>query len=133
MLSLFILPSGRENANPEKTFKSLHGLVKRVKFVSSIDSINLYRKSTDWYGVLYDNEYVDADLKVGIEMAFQFPVVDFFVLCKRDIGKDLMSVFTKCPRLFRKHVLLQENTLLPLQLGLKAGLIAEGLIMSYDK
>jgi hypothetical protein len=133
MLSLFILPSGSKTANSEKTFKSLQGLVKRVKFVSSIDAINLYQKQTDWYGVFYDNEWVDADLKIGIEMVFQMAKVDFFVLCKRHIKIDMLSTFTKCPRLFRKHVLLQENTLLPKQLGLRAGLIADGLVMSYDK
>ena len=133
MLTLFILPSGKNVTYPEKMIKSLQGLVKHVKFVQSVDSVNLYWKSTDWYGVFYDNEYVDVYLYKGILMVFDTTKADFFVLCKRDIGKDGMSVFTKCPRLFRKDVLLQDNTLLPRQPGLHAGLIAEGLVMSYDK
>ena len=132
MLTLFILPSGKENVFPEKTIKSLHGLVKRVKFVKSIDDINLYGKGTEWYGVFYDNEYIDTDLYLGIMMVFKDTKADFFVLCKRHIEINRGNSFTKCPRLFRKHVLLQENTLLPKQPGLRAGLVADGLVMSYD-
>jgi hypothetical protein len=104
-MDLIILPSGSENADPEKTAWSLMGVADgdlNVVWLPDMASASAFRSENEWMMVLYDDEQVDVRLNAAIPvyLAAAFDVV----VCLKRIWDTAcsngMRVF-QSPRLFR--------------------------------
>ncbi len=128
MLTIFILP-GIENNDAEKLMKSFKVSSLTVKFVmvDTVADINIYKKETLWYGVFYDNEYLEEELAEAL--------FTFFVLAKVDIltvFKLLEESVKFFPRFFKYHIYLKDD-LSPLQQGLIHEKILNGWVLENGK
>ena len=128
MLTLFILKTSEENKSVKETFQSLEGIDHEGCLVKNIEEINNSEKNTDWYLVLYDNEYLSVDLKEAVKniltMDIPFDALIF-------LQKDLVGKFYQSPRLFKKHVRLKENSLLPEDDSMKMVRILDGWVNQH--
>jgi hypothetical protein len=125
MLTLFILKTSEGNRSVKETFRSLERIDHESMFVESIEEINNSDKKTDWYLVLHDNEYLSLDLKEAVKniltMDISFDALIF-------LQKDTDGKFYQSPRLFKKHVRLKKNSLLPEDDSMKMVRILDGWI-----
>ena len=110
MLTLYILNTNELNKSVGVLLNSLIGLYDRYVVVESTEMINEDLKTTDWYSVFYDNEYVSEDLFQAIKsiMGFEFIPYDALIFLKKDGEKMFQS-----PRMFKKQVTLKPNSLMP--------------------
>lgn len=119
---LFIIKSGKRNASIPVLRASFidddgDSLFSEVVEVGNINAINDYGKTVDWYGVLYDNEKCSIGLMDSLPIYFEYGTtgenpkpIEYLVVHRKD---KMMKIFT-APRFFRKHVVLQENSLMPI-------------------
>ena len=110
-ISLFLLKSGAENADIEEAVKSVTNKnVVPVYFyhINSISEINEIEKQTDWFVVMYDNEIISPGLMDVLSIYLEHSKRDALVLFKK---KNL--TLTKAPRVFRRHIELMPDNLLP--------------------
>jgi len=121
MLTLFVLKSGKQSTSKQLLLgsfvdKDREVIYSKVEDIDRISEINLIEKTTDWYGVFYDNERIDPYLADSLFVYFTYnnfslknKPYDFLVIHK----KDKNTVVTKCPRFFRNNVKLQKDSLMP--------------------
>jgi len=64
MLTVFIIPSHKENADVEKTIASFSGINVDYNVVSVANpcEINRHKKKDKWFGIFWDNEYIQYSL-----------------------------------------------------------------------
>ena len=67
MLTLFILKSGSNGADPERLRGSFGGVISKVIEVNALEDVDPTEVKTSWYGVFYDNEYADEGLEVSLK------------------------------------------------------------------
>ena len=105
MLTLFILPKGK-NDNARKLIDSLSKIPIEIKYVSvdNVAEINGYDKKTEWFGVFYENEYIEEQLAVAFPTFFTLGDFDFLVLFKKLKDKASFS-----PRLYKSKIYLDDD------------------------
>ena len=135
MLTLFIVNSDSQHADRAKTEASFGDIPQHIVPVWNFKDINTTQKNTEWYGVIYDDEYIEDALKVSLNIFFESDA-DVLIVYRKELTDELH--ITKAPRFFRKHVLLQEESLLPQEIVygigvnlLKFETILNGWIISH--
>ena len=112
MIRTFILPSIKEKVElplSENLLKSFKDETADIICVSSIQQINMAMKS-QWYMVLYENEWLPEDLFKIIIYFTEHTTSDSLVLYKKTTSNE----FTKSPRVFRNWVQLRHDKLMPI-------------------
>ena len=86
MLTLFIIPSHAANADVKKTVECLSGIDLEIKiaFAESPCDINGYEAKDKWFGIFWDNEYIDEALKEAIPIFFAHHHLEAMVLYKKN-------------------------------------------------
>ena len=113
MLTLFVLKSGQETADPDRAIKSWGPLPSRVVHVGSLLELKSTAINTEWYAVIYDNEILEAELQAALAVFFEVSTADVFVVFQRDdTGENPPQ---KAPRVFRYDVIIEDNSLMPLE------------------
>ena len=135
-LTLFIMRSGNKEAEASKVTESLHYESKEenreyvfyptvVKVIDSLSEIQAVE--TSHYMVMWDNEVASEALASSIH-PFMYYDADVFVMFKRE--KNLTT--TRSPRMFKDHVKLQHETLLPVDAGYGYETILDGFILEQE-
>lgn len=132
MLTIFLMPTNDTVANSGRAVDSLKGLAYKVVLIKNIADINTYEKETPWYGILYDNEILDNALYLLLKDQLLNAVADVVVLYRMSLKQGVMSGITYSPRLFRKKVLLQGDSMFPEQPGLTVDKLGAGYVVGYD-
>ena len=128
MLTVFILTTTEPNRSVTKTLNSMDNIPIEFRSVESIKEINDDRFKTDWYMVLFDNEYLSYDLRKALEKILQMDIqFDVLVFVKKT-NDDKMY---QSPRLFKKHVNLAKDSLLPADRSIKIERILDGWIYEH--
>jgi len=130
MLTLFVVDSTgvpvlNDNIKAITSFRDMPHEIFRVK---NYFEINKKEKTAPWYGVIYDNEYIEEELYASLEYFFKLCTADVLVIMKKIQDEGELRVF-KSPRFFRQHVRLQENSLLPTDNDLQFETILNGWIL----
>jgi len=129
MLTLFIVNSDSRYADRERTRASFENIAQDIVPVWNFRDINSIQKVAPWYGVIYDDEYIEDPLRVSLNTFFESDV-DVLIVYKKELTDELH--ITKSPRFFRKHIILQEDSLLPKAEDVKFETILNGWILSND-
>ncbi len=105
MLTIFIL-SNEKKGDAKKLIDSLVKIPTEVRYVpvENVAEINGYDKKTEWFGVFYENEYIEEELAVALPTFFTLGDFDFLVLFKKLEDKALFS-----PRLYRSKIYLNDD------------------------
>ena len=125
MLTLFILKSGSLDADPQRTLRSFVNkkvAVTQVCNLATISGINEIEKENDWFFVIYDNEIIGESLITVLDVYLKQSKCDVLVLYKKS------PTITKSPRVFRKHVKLMPDTLIPSDKTIKFDTVLDGWI-----
>jgi len=127
-MNIFILPSGSEHADAEKTLNSFFEfeLIVYERKASSLQDI-VDSEIDDWYMIIYDDEQIDERLAkaIPVYLLSQFEVLECYKQTTDKTG-------TLSPRLFRGHIKPQWDTLLPENLqNLKTTKILDGWIKPH--
>ena len=130
MLTLFVLdstgaPIFEDNIKAITSFGELPHKIFRVK---NYFEVNKKEKTTPWFGVIYDNEYIEEELQASLEYFFEFCTADILIVMKKIQDEGEVRIF-KAPRFFRQNVKLQEDSLLPADEGLQFETILNGWIL----
>jgi len=136
MLTLFILKSGNKDADPKKSLQSFIGLVTQTYYLNSLPEINAAGKENDWFAVIYDDEVVgkglmDVTLTKDGETMNYCPLKVHLMQTKADVlvlYKKHGGAITRSPRIFRKHVQLLPDTLMPADEAVKFDTVLDGWI-----
>ena len=130
---LYIIKSGKKDADREQTIKSFHNTKGEPFFERVIDVENIehiidlraeYVDDSDWYCVMYDNEYISEGIQFALPMYFASTVADVLIFMKNESG-----YITQSPRMFRKHVELKGESLMPSEdQGLKYTRVMDGWV-----
>lgn len=128
MLTLFVKLTNEPNKSVERTLSSLSNLYNEVYFVDDINEINYYEKETDWYLVLYDNEFVSVDLKDAIGNILKMEI-DLDAIIFLEIYSD--GTMFQSPRMFKKNVSLKWNSLMPVDKFSNLERILDGWIKKH--
>lgn len=118
-LHLYILPA-QGNGNTEGAKKALQSFGDIVMQVThGIRSNQLWMTAVhyaDWYGYIFDDEYLDDRLQQALKIMIHHEQVDYFVLFKKQIVNGQRKI-TTAPRIFRSHVALHKGLLNPVNTG----------------
>ncbi|MCK5606480.1 hypothetical protein KAR91_31550 [Candidatus Pacearchaeota archaeon] len=126
MLTLFILKSGSDDADPERAIASFGKLPRKVVEVNTLKDVDRAEVETKWYGICYDDEQVDKKLKASFKTFLSHSDADVLMIYK----KLSETSVTKSPRLFRKSVSVRSDCLLPeREYALKMDTILNGWII----
>lgn len=109
MITLFVVQSCADEKDPAKTIVSFNGITSEVHQVASLDEINSTDRANDWYAVVYDDERIDERLLEGLKVFTDQSDADVLVLFKTG------ETVSKAPRIFRRHITLKNNSLMPEQ------------------
>lgn len=128
MLTVFIVPSHRSNANIEKTMDSFEGLKVPYQIVpvQNHRDINKYGKKNDWFAIFWDNEYLDEPLKEAIPVFLQWKQFDVLILYKKESMVDASWRY----RIFRSGTFLVDD-FRPISLWLNREVILDGWILEH--
>lgn len=107
MLTLFVVPSGKPNADFDKTVESLKrsGVKLEAVLVKCWREINAFRNKGEWYCVFWDNEGIDDGLQKALKYHLSNRVPEVLVLYKK-IGDKKAEFRT---RFMRGKIWLTEN------------------------
>lgn len=109
MLTLFILRSGSDNADSEKTEDSFGKVVSKVIEVNALEDVDRAVVETPWYGICYDNEQIDERLRASLKVFLLHSDADVLVFYKKLSDENV----SKSSRLFRQSVSVRSDCLLP--------------------
>lgn len=130
MLTLYILKTNEPNRSVIKTKKSVEGgPLRQWRVVESVEDINKHKYRQPWFVVLYDNEYLSYDLRKAVKAILRMEHIEYDAL--KLVKKSSDGKLYQCPRLFRKHVKLAENSLLPADRSIKMERILDGWIFEH--
>ena len=107
-LTLFIVRVNNEKSDVNKTIDSFGELIDTPIFINNLFELNKVEKYTNWYGIMYDDEWIQNHLKVALPIFFKECKADAFVIYKK-IDKRMYL----CPRFYRKNVKLMEGSPIP--------------------
>jgi len=107
MIQLFILPSHAKNAGRYKTIGSFPtDCIVKAQTANTFIDVNRSPKEAPWFGIFFDNEYIDADVKKNLKTFLMTIGNDALVLYKKNYLKNTADF---CPRIFRSSVELTDN------------------------
>lgn len=129
-LTVFILKSGRKQTDIEKLTMSIPDSIHaRYVTIDRLSVIDDYKPETEWYMVLYDNEFISPSLAKSLHV-YMHHDFDFYIIMKRIYNDDGNMEVTQSPRLFRKPVKLSRDSLMPINSEkLKSERIMDGWIL----
>ena len=110
MITLFVVQSCADAKDPTGTIASCAEITSEVHQVANLGEINSTDRDNDWYAVLYDNERLDEQLLEGLKVFIKQSKADALVLFRKNGDRA-----SKSPRMFRRHITLGDNTLMPEQ------------------
>ena len=89
MLTLFVVPSGKPNANFAKTVESFKksGVELKAVKIDCWREINGFRNKSEWYCVFWDNEGIDTNLQKALKIHLMKKRPEVLVLYKLLSGK----------------------------------------------
>ena len=108
MLTLFILKSGKEDADPDRARRSFGSVVNVAIELNALEDVSNEDVLSTWYGIIYDDEHADENLAESLKTFLMYSPADVLVIYKK-VG-DQMS---RCSRLFKKTVSVQSDSLVP--------------------
>jgi hypothetical protein len=126
MLTLFVLKSGKAKIDPQAAVKSFGDVVFETVHALSIDDLNKFEVHAPWFGVIHDNEKLDADLQAALRTFLTWSAADVLVMYKK--ASEAKMAVHRCPRIFRKGVKIRQDCLLPVDDNLKFDTILNGWI-----
>ena len=128
MLTIFIIPSHKENADVRKTIASFSGIAVdyKVAIVSNPCEINSYKNKDEWFGIFWDNEYIDKAVRDALPIFFSHTNLELLILYK----KEGMVEATWRARLFKRHIYLL-NDYRPLCLWLNKEVVLDGWVLEH--
>jgi len=96
MLTLFVIPSGKPNADFDKTVESFNksGVEFEAILANSWRDVNSFKGKTDWYGIFWDNEGLDTNLQKALIVHLSNRVPEVLILYKR-LNKDKAEFRTR--------------------------------------
>jgi len=109
VITLFVVQSCADAKDPTETIASFGSTASEVHQVANLGEVNRTDRINGWYAVMYDNERIDERLLEGLKVFIECSDADTLVLFKTGD-----RVF-KSPRIFRRHITLQNNSLMPEQ------------------
>jgi hypothetical protein len=137
MLNVYVLPSGKSNADVARTLETFNDLAYDVTRVYSTSEINEVRKTKsilvnnqDRYFVIYDNECLTEDLAKVLPVFLQSGF-DVLVVYKKAMVEGKLA-FSKSPRIFRDGVRLKKNCLLPANRNLKITAVLDAWLCEHE-
>lgn len=116
-LTLFVLPGdNRGFSRPNRAIASFGCNVNTIIELSHRNKITEYNNiiKTDWYCFLFDNEWIDMELKEALSIFLKMAMWDVLVFWKKVKDKNGEPRFYKVPRIFRKHVILESENIMPI-------------------
>jgi len=124
MLTIFVLPKNG-NSDVKKLVESFSFVSPFIKYVpvDNVDEINGYVKQTEWFGVFYENEYIEEKLAVAIPTFIKMGDFDYLVVFKLLEDKALFF-----PRFFHSKIYLNDD-FSPLYKGWKHEKILNGWVL----
>jgi len=103
-LHLFILPSHKKNAGIHKTIESFPSdCLSNVNGILEYKRINDYAKTATWFGVFYDNEYIDEAISKNLKTFLMTVGNNALVLFKKNYEYQTADY---APRIFRSGIKL---------------------------
>ena len=106
-MTLFILPSYKENAGRYKTISSFPSeCLSTAIAIPDYTKINDYAKTDPWFGVFYDNEYIDEDIKRNLKTFLMTVGNNALILFKKNY---IHQTADYMPRIFRSSIRLSDN------------------------
>ena len=136
MLTLYIIPSDRkEKANVQRaidSFLPMPGSDKLKVEVLGNRDLHLVEPETDWYGFLFDVEWLDEKIADALPV-FMANDFDFLIAYKKVTVKGAPKIFF-APRFFRKEVkLIPHKLIAENEEDLKREKILNGWILEEDR
>lgn len=128
MITLFVVQSAADAKDTWQTIDSFDDMASEVHEVASLSEINSTDRVNDWYAVIYDDEHVNEELLEGLKVFADHTDADVLILFRLKDDKLFRS-----PRLFRRHITLREDCLMPEQEGIKFETVLNGWILSNDQ
>jgi len=103
-MHLFILPSFKKNSGGASTVESFpKDCIGTVSFVNTYSDINSTSKDAPWYGVFFDNEYVDKAIKKNLKTFLMTIGNNALVMYKKNYEYQTADYM---PRIFRSSLVL---------------------------
>ncbi len=129
MLTIFIVPSNEGNANADKTIASFSGidLEYRIVHINEYRDINNYEDKSEWFGVFWDNECIDTNLKEALPIYFLYNSMEALVLYKKVSMVDAVWRY----RIFRSSVYLGPD-FSPVTLWLCKEIVLDGWVLEHE-
>jgi predicted nucleotide-binding protein (sugar kinase/HSP70/actin superfamily) len=133
LVTVFIVKTGKKDADIEKTkgsftFKKETSVDFIFVPITGFSFINSYPKTTLWYMVIKDTEFMSEELLEAIPFLLNKDEYDFFSFFEKDF-KEMVAKFK--PRFFKSRVILK-NDYLPLIIGVnKFEKILDGYIYKH--
>jgi len=118
MLTLYLLPCDNPKLhNPERARESFGDVVRFTRTLKS-RRLDLERHfPTIWYGYIFSDEYLDDQVRDALPIFLASDQFDALILMKKELidgCEDACAVrVTQAPRIFRKHVRLEEGKHIP--------------------
>ena len=106
-IHLFILPSYKKNAGIQRTIDSFPlECLSNVNGILNYKTINDYAKTALWFGVFYDNEYIDKAIRKNLKTFLMTVGNNALVLFKKNYEYQTADFM---PRIFRSGIKLSNN------------------------
>jgi hypothetical protein len=133
-LTLIIKKSGMKNANCSKTVKSLRNKdinLHDIIFIDKFSDIVYGMIKSDWWIILYDDEFMENRLVEALVIAGDCERFDAYSCYKAFYSEDKDPVITICPRMFRRGIQIEQDVLYPI-MPVKMETILDGWVMNHD-
>lgn len=128
MLTVFILTTTEPNRSVAKTINSMDGIPMEFHSVENINEINKNLFKNDWYLILFDNEYLSYDLRKAVEKILKMDIqFDALMFVKKTNDERMFQ----SPRMFKKHVNLAKDSLLPMDRTVRMERILDGWVYEH--
>jgi len=127
MLTIFVLPS-EKNGDVQKLVDSFKLVPVPIRYVvvDNVPDINGYDKKTPWFGVFYENEYIEERLAAALPAFFTLGNFDYLVVFKK-----LKEAALFFPRFYKNKVFLNDD-LSPFFMGWKHEKILNGWVLENE-
>ena len=132
MLTLYIIP-GDNKGDPARARKSFGDIVTVVSVLKSrrIDQLSL---KTEFYGYIYDNEYLEEAVMRALPVFLDSAHFDCLILFKKVMNEHGRAQFFRAPRIFKSHIKLKNDELVPeMSKGLRFETLLDGFVLEDDR
>ena len=129
MLTLFVVPSRKDNASLEKTADSFCRIKGgcNVVPVSSWRDVNECNNKDEWFGVVWDNEYIDDHLIDALPIYFLYQRLEALILYKKVSMVEAIWRY----RFFKRSVYLKED-FAPHHFWINKEIVLDGWVLEHE-